>query len=75
MLVFADAGPLALDTVYRRELHVVGSRSATPEHLRAAVALLPELELPEPAVLPLDRFDEGLALYRSGGALKVVFTP
>jgi L-iditol 2-dehydrogenase len=79
VLVFADAGPLPLDDVYRRELHVVGSRSATPDHLRAAVGLLPELvtqcHLPEPTVLPLERFDEGLSLYRSGGALKVVFTP
>lgn len=75
VLVFADAGPLELDAVYRRELQVVGSRSATPDHLRAAVALLQELELPGPAVLPLDRFAEGLALYRSGDALKVVFAP
>ena len=29
------------------------------------VALLPELELPEPTVLPLERFAEGLELYRS----------
>jgi hypothetical protein len=26
-------------------------------------------------VLPLDRFEEGLELYRTGDALKVVFTP
>ena len=75
VLVFADAGPLPLDPVYRRELHVVGSRSATPRHLREAVALLPELQLPEPTVLPLERFDEGLALYRSGRAVKVVLRP
>ena len=43
--------------------------------MRAALALLPELDLPEPTVLPLDRFAEGLELYRSGRALKVVFTP
>lgn len=75
VLVFAPAGPLDLDTVYRRELHVVGSRSATPRHLEEAVRLLPELDLPDPTVLPLDRFAEGLELYRSGRALKVVFTP
>ena len=75
VLVFANGGPLDLDDVYRRELHVVGSRSATPEHLREAVRLLTSLDLPGPTVLPLDRFDEGLALYRSGEALKVVFTP
>ena len=75
ILVFADAGALPLDPVYRRELHVVGSRSATPRSLADAVALLTELDLPAPTVLPLDRFDEGLELYRSGAALKVVFTP
>ena len=30
VLLFADAGSLPADTVYRRELTVVGSRSATP---------------------------------------------
>ena len=59
MLVFADAGVVPLDLVYRRELHLVGSRSATPRTLAEAVALLPELDLPEPTVLPLDRFAEG----------------
>jgi hypothetical protein len=43
--------------------------------MREAVALLGDLELPEPTVLPLDRFQRGLDLYRSGEALKVVFTP
>lgn len=75
LLVFAAAGSLDLEAVYRNELAVTGSRSATPRHLREAVALLAELDLPEPTVLPLERFDEGLDLYRSGGALKVVFTP
>ena len=75
LLVFADAGALDLDAVYRNELHVVGSRSGTPRHLREAVALLPELDLPEPEVYPLERFAEGLERYRSGAALKVVFVP
>ena len=75
LLVFAPAGPLDLDAVYRRELHVVGSRSATPRHMDEAVRLLPALELPPATVLPLDRFDEGLRLYRSGEAIKVVFRP
>jgi hypothetical protein len=43
--------------------------------MRAAVALLPELEVPEPVVLPLERFAEGLELFTSRRALKVVFTP
>ena len=75
LLVFADAGRLALDPVYRRELTVVGSRSSTPASMAAAVRLLPELALPTPTVLTLERFDEGLALFRHGEALKVVFEP
>jgi L-iditol 2-dehydrogenase len=75
LLVFADAGAIPADPVYRGELTVVGVRSATPAAMHAAAALLPELELPEPAVLPLERFAEGLALFRSRDALKVVFTP
>lgn len=75
VLVFAPARTLDLDDVYRRELTLVGSRSATPRHLEQAVALLPTLELPEPTVLPLERFAEGLELYRRREALKVVFTP
>jgi L-iditol 2-dehydrogenase len=74
LLVFAPSVPLGLDAVYRQELTVLGSRSATPRHMHEAISILPELDLPEPTVLPLERFDEGLELYRSGEALKVVFT-
>ena len=65
----------SLDAIYRRELHVVGSRSATPAYFHAAVELLPALVLPEVTLLPLERFREGVDLYRSGAALKVAFTP
>ncbi|MDQ3163470.1 MAG: alcohol dehydrogenase catalytic domain-containing protein [Actinomycetota bacterium] len=75
VLVFSPAGPVDLDLVYRNELTLTGSRSATPRHMEHALALLDRLELPEPTVLPLDRFDQGLELYRSGRALKVVFRP
>ncbi len=75
VLVFADAGPIDLGAVYRNEVTLMGSRSATPRHLEEAVALLPELDLPEPVVLPLERFHEGLELYRSRRSFKVVFTP
>jgi L-iditol 2-dehydrogenase len=75
LLVFAPSAPLGLDAIYRRELTVVGSRSATPRHMREAISLLPDLDLPEPTVLPLARFHEGLELYRRGDVLKVVFTP
>jgi L-iditol 2-dehydrogenase len=75
VLVFADAGALPAEAVYRRELTVVGSRSATPQSMQAAATLLPELEVPEPLVLPLTRFDEGLDLFLRREALKVVFVP
>jgi len=78
MLVFAarEANvPVALDLVYRKELRILGSRSATPAFFHAAAGLLPALELPPVTILPLDRFVEGVELYRRGDALKVVFTP
>ena len=75
VLLFADAGSLPADTVYRRELTVVGSRSATPSGMREAATLLSTLDLPPPVVLPLERFAEGLELFTSRRALKVVFTP
>lgn len=78
LLVFAtppERVPVSLDTIYRNELHVVGSRSASPGYFHAAADLLPTLVLPEVTTLPLDRFLEGVELYRRGNALKVVFTP
>jgi threonine dehydrogenase-like Zn-dependent dehydrogenase len=75
LVVFAAAGFLDTDAVYRRELSVTGVRSATSRHMAHAAALLVELDLPEPVVLPLERFAEGLARYRAREALKVVFTP
>ncbi|HEY3017477.1 MAG TPA: alcohol dehydrogenase catalytic domain-containing protein [Gaiellaceae bacterium] len=75
VLVFADAGWLDLDPVYRSELTVIGSRSATPRHVREAIDLLPVLDLPEPVTLPLEEFPVGLDLYRRNEAVKVVFTP
>jgi L-iditol 2-dehydrogenase len=78
LLVFAAneaLEPTSLDAIYRKELVLVGSRSATPAFFRDALELLPHLALPPQTRLPLDRFLEGLELYRSGEALKVVFTP
>jgi hypothetical protein len=78
LLIFAASGgqvPVSLDTVYRNELKVLGSRSATPACFARAVEVLPELRLPKVTTLPLERFAEGLELYRRGDALKVVFTP
>ena len=59
VLVFAPAATVDLDEVYRRELTLTGSRSATPRHMHEAAALLAELDVPAPTVLPLERFDEG----------------
>ena len=75
VLVFAAAGALPADVVYRRELSVVGTRSATPRHMEDALDRLGRLEAPEPVVLPLERFHEGLELFRSRAVLKVVFAP
>ncbi len=67
--------PVGLDLVYRRELRLVGSRSATPAAFTEALAALPAFALPEVTTLPLERFAEGVELYRSGAALKVAFAP
>ncbi|MGL6280554.1 MAG: alcohol dehydrogenase catalytic domain-containing protein [Gaiella sp.] len=75
LLVFADAGAVPADAVYRRELTVVGSRSATPRHMREAVALLPELELPPQTTFPFERIDEALAALRGGDVVKAVLVP
>jgi L-iditol 2-dehydrogenase len=75
VLVFADAGAIPAADVYRRELTVVGTRSASPPTMPEAVVLLEELDVPEPVVLPLERFAEGLELFRRRDALKVVFVP
>ena len=55
---------------------MLGTRSARRRRTwREAAALLDDLEVPEPTVLPLDRFADGLELWRRREALKVVFTP
>jgi L-iditol 2-dehydrogenase len=75
LLVFADAGAIPADRVYRGELTVVGTRSAAPRYMHDALALLTRIAIPPPVVLPLERFAEGLELFRRRDALKVVFTP
>jgi L-iditol 2-dehydrogenase len=70
-----DEAPLDFEAVLRRELSLVGSCSATPAAMREALALLPELEPVPTVTLPLERFGEGLELYRSHEAVKVVYTP
>jgi L-iditol 2-dehydrogenase len=75
VLVFADAGTVPAADIYRRELTVVGTRSAAPPYMPEAVALLHDLDVPEPVLLPLERFAEGLEQFRRRDALKVVFAP
>jgi len=75
VLVFADAGVIPAAEVYRRELSIFGARSASPATMADALVLLGEIDLPEPLVLPLERFAEGLERFRRHEALKVVFTP
>jgi L-iditol 2-dehydrogenase len=78
LLVFAAGSEpvqVDLERVLRGELRIVGSCSATPRHMLAAVNLLPSLQSVPTTVLPLGRFDHGLALYRNREAVKVVFTP
>jgi L-iditol 2-dehydrogenase len=78
LLVFSwlvEAVPVDFETVLRRELTLVGSCSATPESMRDAVDLLPELEPIPTTILRFERFSEGLEAYRRHEAVKVVFTP
>jgi threonine dehydrogenase-like Zn-dependent dehydrogenase len=71
--------PLDLDVVYRMELTLRGSRSSTATHLRAALDAIANdrvrVDDLVTDILPLDRFAEGLARYRAGAALKVVYRP
>jgi L-iditol 2-dehydrogenase len=78
LLVFAwmpEAAPVDFERVLRGELSIIGSCSATPRHMLSAVNLLPDLEPIPTTVLPLDRFAEGVDLYRRHDTVKVVFTP
>ena len=68
VLVFADAGDLPADVVYRRELTVVGSRSATPATMRAAVALCPSSTCPSRRCCRSSASPRARAVRRSGGA-------
>lgn len=78
LLVFSwltEPADLDFETVLRRELKIVGSCSATPAAMHDAIALLPALDPIPTLTLPLERFSEGVELYRSHRAFKVVYTP
>jgi L-iditol 2-dehydrogenase len=78
LLIFswlADPLPMDFERLLRRELTLVGSCSATPAAMCEALAMLPELDPIPTVTLPLERFVEGLDLYRAHEAVKVVFYP
>jgi L-iditol 2-dehydrogenase len=75
VLLFADAGAVPSDAVYRRELTVLGSRSATPRDMQAAVELLPRVDLPPLTAFPFERAAEALAAVRAGSVVKAVLAP
>ena len=78
LLVFSwltEPARLDLEAVLRRELSVVGSCSATPAAMHEAIALLPAFDPIPTVTLPLERFAEGVDLYRRHEAVKVVFAP
>ncbi len=75
VLLFAHAGAVPADAVYRSELTVLGSRSATPSHMQAAVELLPQIDLPPLTTFPFERVAEALAAVRARSIVKAVLAP
>ena len=71
--------PIALDTLYKRELTLTSTYSSSPADLAAAFGLISDGQVTTgPLIshrLPLDRLDEGVALMRRQAALKVFVTP
>jgi L-iditol 2-dehydrogenase len=74
-----DALPIALETLYKRELTLMSTYSSSPADLAASFALIAGGDIvTEPLFshrLPLERLDEGVALMRRQAALKVFVTP
>ena len=83
IVVFAagagSALPLDLDSLYRRELTLVGVRSGSPGHLRRALELLTSgrlrLDWLQPDVVDLEGLPGAVDRYRRGETLKVVVRP
>ena len=68
--------PISLDAVYRKELRRASARARRrPRTSATPSSCCRTLVLPPVTTLPLERFLEGVELYRRGEALKVVFTP
>lgn len=71
--------PVALDTLYRRELTLLATYSSSPTDLTEAFRLITAGEVPVAGLvthrLPLARLAEGVDLMRRREALKVYVTP
>lgn len=74
----SSAAPLDLQATYAQELTITSTYSSSPPELRAALDLLAQGSVRVDQLishrLPLERFDEGVALMRERVALKVYFT-
>jgi L-iditol 2-dehydrogenase len=74
-----SALPVALDTLYHRELTLTATYSSSPADLREALSLLAEGCVRVDGLythrVPLDRVGEGAELARSRAAVKVFVTP
>jgi len=74
-----DALPLALETLYHRELTLTSTYSSSPADLAAAFELIATGAVSVGGLithrLPLERLDEGVDLMRRHLALKVFVTP
>jgi L-iditol 2-dehydrogenase len=71
------AAPLDLERIYQHELTITSAYSSSPETLRIALDLLATHQVRVDRLishrLPLERFNEGVALMRERKALKVYF--
>lgn len=74
-----DALPVALETLYHRELTITATYSSSPADLTEAFRLVTKGELRLDGLYthsrPLERLDEAVELMRSARALKVYVTP
>jgi L-iditol 2-dehydrogenase len=74
-----DSLPVALETLYHRELTITATYSSSPADLAEAFRLVAAGEIDVGGLythrLPLERLDEGVDLMRRHGAIKVYVTP
>jgi L-iditol 2-dehydrogenase len=73
----AGTAPLDLERIYQQELTITSAYSSSPATLRIALDLLATRQVQVDCLishrLPLERFNEGVALIRERKALKVYF--